>query len=93
MVWVLSTDCYLNPAVPRFRYSVRGRNQGITLAMISYLNVLPIYALGNNNFRYDFGAQKGKMAIVIDGSDRVGVATDDNIRRFPVPDYIFDFVQ
>ena len=58
-------------------YSVGGRNQRITLAVISYLKGLPIYAPGNKNVRYSFGAPKGKTAIVIAGSARVGVAADD----------------
>lgn len=61
--------------------------------MISYLNVLPIYALGNKNVLYGFGASKGKTAVVIDGSNSVGVATDNNICRFPDPDCIYDFGQ
>ena len=58
----------------------RGKNQGITLAVISLLNVLPIYAHSNENVHYGFGMSNGKAVVVIDGANSIGVATDDNIR-------------
>ena len=61
--------------------------------MISFLNVLPINALGNKNVHYGFGTSNGKTIVVIDVSNSIGVATDDNICRFPGLDCIYGFGQ